>query len=206
MSVYNFSVSQTRNTNNAILTWKIENLDDHYPEDYKVYIEYQSGCDFIRRRLYINENMVRIGNENQFMYCFEKLCPNYENKITLFTNSTFDNLTTPSVEVKFMGLPREPFYSPIIDPGSFFIDDIGNLFVYWKRIDPTDYNGNNFKIQITNGHLQEPNDQTMWIATFGKDRFNTALDAKIKLLSSNDVGSATETIIRWNLYEARLSC
>ena len=154
------------------------------------------------RTLDISENVTQFENENRFMYVYELLCPNQLNRITLCTNSTLNNVKIPSLDVTFMGLPLEPFNSPIIDPGCFFIDNIGNLHLYWMRIDPTDYNGDNYMIRITNEHEIPTNhsnqtsnskvDILKSSATFEKDQFNATLGGKYKLLSTNDVGPAKE--------------
>ena len=200
MSVYDFSTFIVTKQN-VILTWKINNLDENYPKNYNVSLIYRSECDLTWKYLDLNENFV-FRNDSQFIYAFDRICPNKLNRITLSIKSKLNNVTIKSLDVKFMGLPREPVYSPTVDPESFYIDDIGNLHLYWKRINPTDYNGDNYTIQITNEHKHSTNhpNQTSFIkidlnkstATFEKDQFNATLGAKFKLLSSNDVGPAKD--------------
>ncbi|CAO1402264.1 unnamed protein product, partial [Diamesa tonsa] len=103
------------------------------------------------------------------------------------------------LNVTFKGYPREPFFSPNMEPGSFSIDENDNLHLYWKRIYSTDFNGDNFTIQITNEHKYPRNQScnpTINIltssATFEKDQFSARSGAKFKLLSSNEVGPAKE--------------
>ena len=201
MSVFNLT-TLIITKHNAILAWRIENIDKHYPEYYNVSIIHRSECDMTWKYLDINENIVRNGNDNQFLYAFDILCPNKLNRITLSTNSTLNNVTIPSFNVTFTGVPREPFFSPDIDPGSFFIDDIGNLHLYWKKIEEVNYNGDNYMIRITNEYKIQTNhsnqtsnpkvDIIKSFVTFEKDQFNATLGAKFKLLSTNDVGPAKE--------------
>ena len=198
MLVKNFNMALIT-VNNAILNWEIQNLDENYLKNYIVFISYKT-CGLTIEDLIINKHINRVGNGTQFIYAFEKLCPNLVQEIKLSINTTLENKTIFNETIEFMALPTVPFIVPEVDVGSFFIDVDENVHIYWNLILKDKWNGDNLMIQITNEHkypTNQLNNQTfqtesnyLSTAVLKKDWINNTLGAEIRLQAKNSIGFA----------------
>ena len=158
-------------------------------------MSYSSGCCYKETFENITEKISRFSNI--FLYAFEHLCPNKLNRIDLYIKSkTTQGINFVNKTLLFYALPRKPSIVPVVDVGSFFIDNNDKVHIYWKKINKFDFYGENFTMHITNelDHTthQLNNEQRLATSsyTFEKDWLNTTSGAKLKLHASNIFGPA----------------
>lgn len=156
-------------------------------------MSYNSACSLEIKVKNITGKISR--NSNIFLYAFEDLCPNENNRVDLCIRSTSQEVNSMiNKSLTWEALPREPTIAPVVDVGSFFVDNNEDVHIYWKKINSNDYYDNkaNFTIEITNEHQSTNStiDVLKSSAMIKKDWFNTTSGAKFKLRASNTAGPA----------------